>query len=148
MSVEKCVFCDTDNLEWRIIRSEELCYSVVSVPQFRPGHVLVVPRKGPDDARHATTRAEVGYHQGAQMYREVGRLQLLLDQGYGHGTMQKFQPTQRDNHVKQSHLHEHVFPRQPDEQMLFPVPEPNTLDFDGFYVPTNEEVMMLAESLR
>lgn len=60
--------------------------------------------------------------------------------------MQKYQPLQKENGVKQNHLHFHVFPRMKDESQLFPVPQPN--DFSGFYTPTEDEISVLINKLK
>lgn len=137
---ENCAFCDTSNLEWRLISEEELLVSFVSRPWFRPGHCLVVPK------RHITTPAELESGEAATIMKELGRLATKLDEGYGSGIMQKYQPLQAENGVKVSHLHFHVFPRTANEENLFPTPEPNS--FDGFIMPSDEEVQSLAASLR
>jgi len=77
---------------------------------------------------------------------ELGRLSAKLDNGFGTGIMQKYQPLQAENGIKVSHLHFHVFPRTEHEAGLFPVPEPNS--FDGFTRPSEAEVTALTESLR
>jgi len=69
----------------------------------------------------------------------------MLDEGFGTGVMQKYQPLQPENGVKVNHLHFHVFPRREQEQGLFPTPEPN--DFTGFTVPTCEDIRQLINKL-
>lgn len=77
--------------------------------------------------------------------QELGRIGLRLDIGFGTGIAEKYVPLQSENGIKMNHLHYHVFPRN-EEDVLFPVPEPNS--FDGFFLPTDDEVRLLAESLR
>lgn len=140
MTTLECAFCDPEHLAWRTIRTGELCMSIVSGPWFRPGHCLVIPK------RHIVKSSELEPSEAAEIMMELGRLSLRLDEGYGTGIMQKYQPKQAENGIKVNHLHFHVFPRHEVETGLFPVPEPNS--FDGFYTPTEEEVVKLAESLR
>ena len=140
-SPESCAFCNPEILERRIIRLGETCLSIVSLPRFREGHVLVIPR------RHVVRLSDLTSDEGAEMMLEAGRLGEQLDMGYGTGMMQKYQPTQTENGVKMDHLHLHIFPRLEHEMGLFPVPEPN--DFHGFdkEVPI-EELTALAQKLR
>lgn len=141
MSVEtNCAFCDTDSLEWRKIRANESFLSFVSKPWFRPGQCLVIPK------RHVEAPHELTRDEGAEIMQELGRIGLALDQGFGTGIIQKYMPLQTENGIKMNHLHYHVFPRQEDETDLFPVPYPNS--FDGFVMPTDAEVVAVAESVR
>ena len=135
-----CAFCDISGLEWRTIRSGELFLSFVSKPWFRHGQCLVVPK------RHVEAPYELNREEGAEIMQELGRLGLALDSGYGTGTMEKFMPQQAENGIKMNHLHYHVFPRQAHEDNLFPVPQPNS--FEGFVMPTDDEVKALAKALR
>lgn len=140
INTESCVFCDKQSLEWRTIRTEELFTSFVSRPWFRQGHSLVIPN------RHVINPAELSPQESAAIMGEIGRLLVKLDKGFGTGMMQKHQPLQAENGIKVNHLHFHVFPRIKDEPDLFPVPSPNT--FDGFIVPSEEEVIATAEALK
>ena len=139
-SNEECVFCDRQDLAWKTICSEELFTSFVSRPWFRPSQCLVIPN------RHLVTPGELSPEEGAAIMTELGRLSLRLDNGFGTGIMQKYQPLQVENGIKVSHLHFHVFPRIENEVGLFPVPDPNT--FDGFVTPSDEEVIAFVEALK
>jgi diadenosine tetraphosphate (Ap4A) HIT family hydrolase len=140
---ELCPFCHRSELRWRTIRDDTLFASAVSEPWFRPGHCLVVP------VRHITTVAGLNDSEMVAIMTELGRLSSLLDEGYGAGVMQKYQPGQVENGIKVSHLHWHVFPRQErDEQesVLFPVPRPN--NFGGFLTPPEAEVLDWVQRLK
>jgi diadenosine tetraphosphate (Ap4A) HIT family hydrolase len=139
-NIEDCAFCDRPTLEWRTIRSEELFTSFVSRPWFREGQSLVIPN------RHLVNTSELSPEEGAAIMGELGRLSLKLDEGFGSGIMQKYQPLQAENGIKVNHLHFHIFPRLANEAGLFPVPQPNT--FDGFTVPSEDEVIAIAEALK
>jgi diadenosine tetraphosphate (Ap4A) HIT family hydrolase len=139
-NVEGCAFCYRPSLEWRTIRSEKLFTSFVSRPWFRTGQSLVIPN------RHLVNPSELSLEEGASIMGELGRLSLKLDEGFGTGIMQKYQPLQTENGIKVNHLHFHIFPRIADEEGLFPVPQPNT--FDGFTVPSDDEVIAVADALR
>lgn len=137
---EKCDFCERDHLGWRTIQSDDFITSFVSVPRFRPGHCLVIPN------RHIITPSEFNPQESVAIMGEIGRLMFLLDQGFGAGFMQKYQPTQQENHIRREHFHVHVFPRIKNEEGLFPVPDPNS--FEGFEYPTEEEVLDYVELLK
>ena len=139
-NAEQCAFCDKESLEWRTVNANDLFISFISKPWFRPGQTLVIPN------RHVTSVAELTPQEGEAIMGELGRLGLLLDQGYGTGVMQKYQPLQEENGVKMNHLHFHTFPRFEYEPGLFPVPEPNS--FDAFYTPSDEEVVEWANRLK
>ena len=138
--MKDCAFCDTEQLGWRTIRAGELFVSFVSNPRFREGQCLVIP------GRHITSPVEMTGEEAKDVMLEAARLADELDQGFGSGIMQKFQPTQAENGIKMNHLHFHVFPRLEHEVGLFPVPEPNT--FDGFHAAEREDIITMAESLR
>lgn len=140
MRRSNCAFCDRGNLAGRMIQEGDQCLSFVSSPWFRWGHCLVAPR------RHVTTVAELSPHESSALMIELGRLGRLLNQGYGSGIMQKYQPLQPENGIKVHHLHFHVFPRLAEEATLFPTPQPN--DFTGFSMPSETEVAVLLDSLR
>ena len=135
-----CVFCEPSNLEGKIIRHERHFISFVSTPWFRAGHSLVVP------TRHVTTIAELLPEESGAIMSEIGRISALLDDGFGSGVMQKYQPTQPENGIKVNHLHFHVFPRHKEEDGLFPVPKPN--DFTGFSQPSSDDIQQLVLKLR
>lgn len=88
--------------------------------------------------RHITKPTELHPNEASSIMREIGRLCDIADQGFGTGVMQKFQPTQPDNGIKVSHLHFHTFPRLPDEDVLFPVPAPNS--FDGMVRLSDDKI--------
>ncbi len=138
--IPNCAFCDPEELDWRTIRRDDNMRSVVSNPSFRNGHSLVIPN------RHIFRVEELEDQESASIMRELGRLGMLLDNGFGNGVMQKYQPLQAENGIKVSHLHFHVFPRFEDEVGLFPVPEPNS--FDGFTRQQPEEVLDMVEKLK
>lgn len=135
-----CVFCDPSNLEGKIVRHEPHFISFVSTPWFRAGHSLVIP------TRHVTTIAELDPDESAAIMIEIGRISAALDDGFGTGIMQKYQPLQAENGIKVNHLHFHIFPRRKDEDGLFPVPEPN--DFTGFSQPTSDDIRHFVQKLR
>jgi histidine triad (HIT) family protein len=135
-----CVFCDEQEIGWRTIRHREHSRSFVSNPRFRAGQSLVIPN------RHLETVAQLNPEEASEIMIELGRLALILDQGFGSGIMQKYQPRQAENGIKVNHLHFHVFARLENESGLFPVPEPNS--FDAFKTADTSEIAQLAESLR
>lgn len=137
---EMCDFCDPDELDWRTIRQDEHMRSIVSNPNFREGQSLVIPN------RHIFRVDELEDSESTSIIRELGRLGVLLDHGYGSGIMQKYQPLQAENGIIVSHLHFHIFPRFEDEVGLFPVPEPN--NFDGFTRQKPEEILRIVEKLK
>lgn len=141
-TINSCDFCNIGIFEGegRLIQEHELFFSVVSWPNFRIGQCLVVPR------RHTETPQELTAEEGGAIIMELGRLGTLVDQGYGTGILQKYQPTQPENGIKMNHLHFHTFPRIENEPGLFPVPEPNS--FDGFFKPDLLDIQKLAQELR
>lgn len=139
-NIETCVFCSMPDMEWRTIKSDDLMTSVVSFPWFREGHALVIPN------RHIDTIDQLTDEESVAVMKELGRLSTKLDQGYGTGIMQKYQPLQLENGIKVNHLHFHVFPRSKNEIGLFPVPEPNT--FDGFTKPDRDVIIAIVDDLR
>lgn len=77
---------------------------------------------------------------------ELGRLSNLLDEGFGTGIMQKYQPLQAENGIKVNHLHFHVFPRKQQEESLFPVPQPN--NFEGFVAAPEPDLRHLIKKVK
>lgn len=139
-SPDTCAFCNPANLTGRTIREGDLFLSFVSRPWFRSGHCLVIPR------RHVEAPYELTRDEGAEIMEELGRIGMALDDGFGTGITEKYAPRQAQNGVKMNHLHYHVFPRIENEKYLFPVPEPNS--FDGFVMPTDNEVLAVVECIK
>jgi len=139
-SPENCDYCNKENIDWRSITKGPLATSFVSNPRFREGQCLVIPN------RHVTRIEELDEAEASSIMLELGRLSIRLDDGFGSGIMQKYQPLQAENGVKTNHLHFHVFPRLENEVGLFPVPDPNS--FDGFERASTDEIIDLAESLK
>ncbi len=136
----RCDFCDTSDMEWRIIRREQTITSFVSMPWFRWGHCVVIPN------RHIEVLSQLSPEESVAIFAELGRLATLLDTGYGSSVLQKYQPQQPENQIKRDHLHMHVVPKAPNDSGIFPVPEPNS--FEGLWYPDDTEVAQLAEQLR
>jgi len=137
---QACNWCQNIDLEWRTLQKTSLLRSFVSKPWFRDGHCLVTP------IRHISSVEELEVDEATAVMLELGRLTKLLDKGYGTGIMQKYMPLQAENGVKVDHLHFHVFPRQKEEQGLFPTPYPNS--FNAFYQPDKQEVVELIQRLK
>jgi diadenosine tetraphosphate (Ap4A) HIT family hydrolase len=135
-----CDWCAENDLEWRTTKQTKYIRSFVSKPWFRDGHCLVIPM------RHISEVGELSGEEAVEIMAELGRLGRLLDKGYGTGIMQKYMPLQKENGVKMNHLHFHVFPREEEEEGLFPTPYPN--EFKSFYQPDKDEVNELIKSLR
>jgi histidine triad (HIT) family protein len=131
MNTDDCRFCARE-FEARILFECEYVVSFVSRPWFRQYHCLVIPK------RHVVTATELTEVEGSEIMKEIGRLSAALNTGHGTGVMQKYQPLQTENGIKVNHLHFHIFPRFEAENELFPVPTPNS--FDGFSLPSNEEI--------
>jgi histidine triad (HIT) family protein len=141
VNLENCAFCRTLGLEWRTITFRTHYFSILSVPRFRPGHCLVIPR------RHVTTISQLNSNERDGIMLEIGRLQDRLDNGGGSGLMQKFQPAQAENGIKMDHLHFHVFPRHEPETNLFPVPQPNNFK-EGFKSVDRDTIVELLPYVR
>lgn len=131
MNTKDCPFCAKEFIA-RTLHTSELMSSFVSRPWFRDGHCLVIPN------RHVTTISELTPKESQEIMGEIGRLSAILDNGFGTGVMQKYQPLQAENGIKVHHLHFHVFPRREEESDLFPAPQPN--DFTGFSLPTDQQI--------
>ncbi len=131
-SKEECVFCDLAGLRSRTIAIGDGVYSLVSNPSFRENHCLVIPRRHIETSRELE---EIDNITSGAILREVGRLSVLLDTGFGVSTLQKFDSPNIGNGVTQAHLHYHVFPRvSPDE--LFGAPT----DFDEFKSISQQQI--------
>lgn len=114
--------------------------SIVPVPSLSPETALVFPN------RHAGL-AELTGKELAALMREVGRLAVILGNPGGYVVQHKDQPAQNPNGVTvPGHPHFHVSKREPGDNRLFPVPEPNSID--GMYQPTTEEIEALLAKLR
>lgn len=137
---KECTFCHTEQIKQRIIRSNDHCTTIVPKHWFRQRCALVIPR------RHIERIEEMIEDECIAIMLEIGRLSASLDLGYGSGLMQKYQPTQMENGIKMSHLHFHVFGRDKDEPVLFPVPEPN--DFTGLVLTSKDKIDQLVKELR
>ena len=98
-NVEDCDFCDRTNFGQRVIRTGDLFTSFVFRPWFRSGHCLVIPNE------HREEIADMNSDEMSSILAEVGRLCLKLNEGYGTGMTQKYQPLQTENGIKINHLH-------------------------------------------
>jgi len=139
MVSKNCDFCDTKDVDWRIIRTNKLVYSCVAKHWFTPNDCLVIP------IRHVTKPSDLTPEEGTEVMLELGRLSSLLDKGFGTGIMQKYQPLQPENGIKMNHLHFHVFPRLENDTRIFPSPEPN--NFEGVIEANEEDIAELLKTL-
>lgn len=138
--VNQCVFCHPEVIKSQIIKIGEHSVSLVPKHSFRTNHVMVIPR------RHVLEVGELSAEEAAEILLESGRLAKHIDAGYGSGVMQKYQPTQAENGIKMNHIHFHIFPRIANEQVLFPVPVPNS--FDGLRETDAVTMKQLVERLQ
>jgi len=114
--MEHCDFCGIAATEpKRIIKANNpLVTSFLSNPSLGLGHALVIPK------RHMTLPQDLSDNEIVAMHREADRLTkvMLGDLGLkGVDRWQKTRPDMPENAIKRNHVHLHVLPSNPGEQL-------------------------------
>jgi ATP adenylyltransferase len=108
-----CPFCTIDTKRNSIIRKNELMTSFLSNPRLMPGHALVVPN------RHIETPADLTAEETLAIYEEAQRLVsvMLSTIAKGVDTWQKTRPDMPQGKIKVDHVHVHVLPSNPGDEI-------------------------------
>lgn len=111
-----CPFCDlaNDTERTRIIRRNKLTTTFLSNPRLVPGHTLVIPN------RHVEKPWELNHEEVIAIFDEIKWVQgQLLDSGLAKGvdTRQHYRPFIPQGKIKIDHVHYHVLPRNPDDEI-------------------------------
>lgn len=87
--------------------------SILSNPRLMPGHALVVP------SRHVETPADLTAKEVTAIYTEAQRLTstMLRSIAQGVDTWQKTRPEVPEGKIKVDHLHVHVMPSNPGDEL-------------------------------
>lgn len=112
--IQDCPFCKS-GFGARILYEDSLIVSFIPSLQLARGHTLIIPK------RHAEPPAPLTTEEAAAIMREVDRLRNLLLKHFGKGVdvWQKSRPflPQGHNGTKVDHLHFHVIPSSPGDEL-------------------------------
>lgn len=113
MSEKDCAFCETEKLAPRIIHEGKLFISFLSNPRIKAGHTLVIPR------RHVEIPKELTSGEKLDIMNETTTLTEKILGGFAIGTdvWQKTRPNVDETGHKMNHLHYHVLPSNPGDEL-------------------------------
>jgi histidine triad (HIT) family protein len=111
-----CPFCKLveGNEQNRVIRKQKLTTTFLSNPRLVEGHTLVIPN------RHVEKPWELTYEELITIFDEIKWVQgKLLDAGIAQGvdTRQHYRPFISQGRIKIDHVHFHVLPRNPYDEI-------------------------------
>lgn len=115
-ATETCIFCNIPpEIDARIIYEDDLIRSFLSDPQLTRGHTLVVP------IRHIEPPEPLKFEEAQAITTETERLRINMLNNLGRGVdiFQKSRPDIPEGHngTKINHLHYHVLPSNPGDEM-------------------------------
>jgi len=107
-----CVFCEIE--DERIVRESENTITILSNPYLMKGHSLVIPRT------HVERLSELPQKVRYELVDEAMNMQELLMQRIqspGCDLRQNYRPFLPNSKFKVGHLHLHVIPRFPEDEL-------------------------------
>ena len=107
-----CVFCEIE--DERIVRESENTITILSNPYLMKGHSLVIPRT------HVERLSELPQKVRYELVDEAMNVQELLMQRLqspGCDLRQNYRPFLPNSKFKVGHLHLHVIPRFPEDEL-------------------------------
>jgi histidine triad (HIT) family protein len=111
---EACVFCEIvrgrepASMVWK----DDLTAAFIDHRQFHPGHTLVIPRRHLHDVR------ELDYTTGAALMASVARIARAVAAAFPNQGLSLWHSIGEAAAQEVPHLHIHVHPRLPDDQLL------------------------------
>jgi len=104
---ERCVFCDVNSMNGRILDESKNTITILSNPCLVKGHVLVMPK------RHVEKLSEFNKEERVELIEQVTKIQeKLLEKFKGCDVRQNYRPFQKEDGLKIDHLHIHLQPRE------------------------------------
>jgi histidine triad (HIT) family protein len=111
---KNCAFCEIigGKKQRELISETKNTLTILSNPSQIKGHCLVIPK------RHVEKLSQLGRVERDELIKEVVKMQeLLLTKASGCDIKQNYRPFIPDSHIKVSHLHFHVQPREFEDEM-------------------------------
>jgi histidine triad (HIT) family protein len=111
---ETCVFCaivrgtEPASVVWE----DDLTMAFIDQRQFHAGHTLVIPRQHLRDVR------ELDYATGAALMASVARITRAVAAAFPNQGLSVWHSIGKAAAQEVPHLHVHVHPRLPDDQLL------------------------------
>ncbi len=107
-----CVFCNYDKN--KLIRESETTITILSNPYLLRGHCLVIPKE------HYESLMEIPEYILFKLIKEVKGIEKLLLERLGVSGVdirQNYRPFLKESEFKINHLHFHVIPREPEDEL-------------------------------
>jgi len=110
---KECAFCEPEQFADRIINANEQATAFLSTPRLMPGHTLVIPN------RHVELPSELTGEEVAAIFDLIApiHVRLLGSLAVGVDIWQKARPFVPQDGHKVDHVHFHVLPSQPGEEL-------------------------------
>ncbi len=110
--MENCPFCEIGK-EDRILKEGKFSYAFLSNPRLMPGHVLVVPK------RHVTRIPDLTREEQNEIFDLLIEFQTKILEKLSSGCeiRQNFKPYLKEGRTHVTHMHFHILPREPDDNL-------------------------------
>lgn len=109
-SIEECPFCHLDD---RVLKENKSANLFLSDPRKVSGHFLVTPK------RHVELPWELKKEEMADIFELVFLIQERLVKKYGGSDIrQNCRPFMKQGRIKVDHVHYHVYPRSPEDELF------------------------------
>jgi ATP adenylyltransferase len=135
-----CPFCDTEAMRLRLVEERARVFVIFSEPRIMLGHLLAIPK------RHVEHLSELGAEESADLFataveyqsKIVGRIAAGCD------ISQHDRPFIRQSQYKIDHVHLHIQPREPFDDLY----QASRGYADLFRETTSAERAMILDRLR
>jgi ATP adenylyltransferase len=110
--MENCPFCEIKK-EDRILKEGKFSYVFLSNPRLMLGHILITPK------RHVTRIPELTREEQNEIFDFLVEFQtkILEKIFYGCEIRQNFKPYLKEGRTHVTHMHFHILPREPEDEL-------------------------------
>lgn len=108
-----CCFCEVDSQRTKIVEKGKRVFVCLSNPRLMVGHLLVIPK------RHIERISELDEQEMKEVFDMLLKYQGLILERIASGCdiRRNYRPFMKENGVKVNHLHFHLLPREPKDEL-------------------------------
>ena len=107
-----CPFCNTDKEKSRMIKNGKSVFVILSNPRLVAGHLLVIPK------RHVEKLSELAGEERKELFDTAIEFKNKIAKAFsGCDMRQHYRPFIKESQTKVNHVHFHLHPRNPEDQL-------------------------------
>lgn len=139
MPRRECAFCETTGIAERLISTNDLASAFLSSPRLMPGHTLVIPN------RHVELPSELSPEETVAIFELIKLIhtKLLGSIALGVDIWQKSRPQVDQDGHKVDHVHFHILPSSPGEELYDEALNWRRSEFNSLAAEERDRILML-----